>query len=257
MDASVVAEIERRLENVGVNVPWAIESGSRAWGFPSPDSDYDCRFIYVRPIEDYLTPWPQRDVIETPLDKIFDVNGWDLIKAVQLLVKGNAVVTEWLRSPIVYGGDPAFREGLLDLAAQVSDRALIGRHYLHVGRQKWATNEQHTVIKRVFYSVRPAAVLRWMRVNPHLSIPPMNLSELLEECDPPSEFAVEIRELIERKLVTRELGRGTVTPAIARFVDDEFALAYDTYEHAEMRTGDDAREMAKAYFRDAVARFGN
>jgi hypothetical protein len=82
-------------------MPLAIESGSRAWGFPSPDSDYDCRFIFVRPIEDYLSPWQRRDVIETPLEGDFDVNGWELGKAIRLLAKGNAVIIEWLMSPIV------------------------------------------------------------------------------------------------------------------------------------------------------------
>jgi len=97
LDPTVVAEIDARLGSLGVAIPWAIESGSRAWGFPSPDSDYDCRFIFVRSASDYLSLWPKRDVIETPLDEIFDVNGWDLIKAVRLLVQGNAVVAEWLQ----------------------------------------------------------------------------------------------------------------------------------------------------------------
>ena len=151
LDPTVVAEIDARLAGAGVAIPWAIESGSRAWGFPSPDSDYDCRFIFVRPAADYLSPWPKRDVIETPLDAVFDVNGWDLIKAVRLLLKGNAVVVEWLRSPIVYTGDDDFRIGLLELAALVSNRALIGRHYLHVGRQKWAPGADDMSIKKIFY----------------------------------------------------------------------------------------------------------
>ncbi|MFE3443732.1 DNA polymerase beta superfamily protein [Nocardia sp. NPDC059180] len=83
----------------------AIESGSRAWGFPSPDSDYDCRFLYVASLDTYLSPWRTRDVIETPLVGLLDVNGWDLGKALRLLVKGNAVLIEWLQSPIVYRGD--------------------------------------------------------------------------------------------------------------------------------------------------------
>ena len=113
LDPAVVAEIDARLAGVetehGVRIAWAVESGSRAWGFPSPDSDYDCRFLYVRPREDCLSLWPARDVIETPLDAVFDVNGWDLAKAVRLVVTGNAVASEWLRSPIVYPGDALFR----------------------------------------------------------------------------------------------------------------------------------------------------
>ena len=257
LDSAVVAEIDARLASAGVAIPWAIESGSRAWGFPSPDSDYDCRFIFVRPASDYLSPWPKRDVIETPLDEIFDVNGWDLIKAVRLLLKGNAVVVEWLRSPIVYLGDPEFRDGLLQLADQVSNRALIGRHYLHVGRQKWNRTGGEMGIKKIFYSLRPAAVLRWMRVNEGLVIPPMNLAELLDGCEPPTDVRAETAELLEKKAVTRELGLGTVPPAIARFINDEFAFAYEEYEHADGSVSEESREVASAYFRSAVERFAS
>lgn len=133
---SVVDEIDRRLSGIcaddGVAIPLAVESGSRAWGFPSPDSDYDCRFVFVRPPEQHLTPWPRRDVIETPLDPVFDLNGWDLGKAIKLLLKGNAVILEWLRSPIVYRGEAWFRSELLEFAEQYASRDLIARHHLHI-----------------------------------------------------------------------------------------------------------------------------
>ena len=83
-----------------VHILHAIESGSRGWGFPSPDSDYDVRFIYVHPRDRYLSLRPPRDVIELPVDGAFDINGWDLKKALRLLLKGNAVVLEWVNSPI-------------------------------------------------------------------------------------------------------------------------------------------------------------
>ncbi len=100
----------------------AIESGSRAWGFPSPDSDYDCRFIYVRRRDDYLTLYPPRDVIEFPLEGELDINGWDLGKALRLLLKGNAVVIEWLTSPYAYAGDASFRDEALALAKVAAHR---------------------------------------------------------------------------------------------------------------------------------------
>src|SRR3712207_5563631 len=97
-DPAIVATIDGRLDLIErshrVRLPLAIESGSRAWGFPSPDSDYDCRFIFVRCEEDYLSLRPKRDVIETPLEGELDVNGWDLAKALRLMLKGNAVVLE-------------------------------------------------------------------------------------------------------------------------------------------------------------------
>ena len=96
-DAATVERIQARLDEVerdhGVRVLWAVESGSRAWGFPSPDSDYDCRFFYVRRHDDYLSPWRPRDVIETLLDDVLDVNGWDLIKAIRL-----AAALHWTRT---------------------------------------------------------------------------------------------------------------------------------------------------------------
>lgn len=143
MDPAVVEQIDARLRRVeseeNAAILLAVESGSRAWGFPSPDSDYDCRFLFVRSLDDYLSPWQSRDVIETPLDKIFDVNGWELGKALKLLLKGNAVVIEWLCSPIAYRGDAAFRDGLLELARRHADRKMIGRHYLHLGERQRRT----------------------------------------------------------------------------------------------------------------------
>ena len=140
MNAATVATIDARLASVAseqqVAIPLAIESGSRAWGFPSPDSDYDCRFIYVRKRDDYLSLFPQRDVIETPLEGEFDVNGWDIAKALKLLLKGNAVVIEWLTSPIIYGADKQFRADFQTLAARLADRELIARHYLHLGERQ-------------------------------------------------------------------------------------------------------------------------
>jgi hypothetical protein len=92
LDPSAVARIDARLAGVETDhhvvIGWAVESGSRAWGFASPDSDYDCRFLYVHPIDAYLSPWLPRDVIETPLDHVCDVNGWDVRKAVDLMVRG-------------------------------------------------------------------------------------------------------------------------------------------------------------------------
>lgn len=102
----IVSEIKEKLDEIerkeGVRILHAIESGSRAWGFVSPDSDYDVRFVYVRPKEDYLRLDEPRDVIEWQLDEVLDINGWDLKKALLQFAKGNATLYEWSSSPIVY-----------------------------------------------------------------------------------------------------------------------------------------------------------
>jgi uncharacterized protein len=92
--ALIDAMLDRIVEDHRVFLPLAIESGSRAWGFSSPDSDYDCRFVFVRRAVDHITPWTARDVIELPLEGDLDANGWDLRKALRLLLKGNAVIVE-------------------------------------------------------------------------------------------------------------------------------------------------------------------
>lgn len=223
LDPVVVEEIDARLRSIadgGVAVPWAVESGSRAWGFPSPDSDYDCRFFYVRRARDYLSPWRPRDVIETPLDKVLDVNGWDLVKAVDLAVRGNATVGEWLRSPLVYAGHPAFAADLTELVAAVANPDATRRHYLHVARTQWgaAPIAAGTVVrlKRLLYAVRPALALAWLEERD--GVPPMQLQALIDEVGPPSEVRAEISALVAAKAETREAGDGPVPPAIAAYL---------------------------------------
>ncbi|PII84390.1 nucleotidyltransferase [Leucobacter sp. OLJS4] len=253
LDPQVVAGIDARLSGVerehGVRIPWAIESGSRAWGFPSPDSDYDCRFLYVRPSDDYLSLWPGRDVIETPLDRVFDVNGWDLAKAVKLIAKGNAAALEWLRSPIVYTGDPAFRDRLLALADEIVARELIERHYLHVGRQQLSSGSS---LKRFFYALRPAAALRWLADHPESALPPMDLPTLIAESSVGADIADAVAELIAAKAVTRELGDAARPSVLVRFTEEEFGRA----ERRDAVLGDpergarwdEVRALADAWF---------
>lgn len=253
LDPVIVAGIDNHLgeasNNNGVTIPWAIESGSRAWGFPSPDSDYDCRFIFLRPPRDYLSLWPRRDVIEVPVDPVFDVNGWDLAKALRLLLKGNGTVIEWLQSPIIYHGDQQFQSGLLDLAGKVVRRDLVVRHYYHVGRGQLPGTDQEVTLKKVFYSLRPAAALRWLRVNPGQAIPPMNLRELLSGCNPSSDVVDETEQLIALKAVTRELGGGVFPESLARFVSTEFDLAGEALEGINLTPDPNHLQIVDDFFR--------
>lgn len=264
MDAAIVAAIDDRLAAIcvthGVQIPLAIESGSRAWGFPSPDSDYDCRFIYVRPLDDYLALFPKRDVIETPVDRIFDVGGWDLAKALTLLLKGNAVVVEWLTSPIIYGADDAFRSELLALAHRVADRTLILRHYLHLGERIRRTDlpdPADVPLKKLFYALRPALMLRWMRLHPAQAFGPMHFPTLVGDAEFPARLEAVIADLLSRKAVTRELGNGTMPPEIAAFMDAEFDEARRGLALQQARANEEPRSEAELFFRRMVSRFGD
>jgi hypothetical protein len=224
-------------------------------GVPVPGLRLRLPVFYVRRHDDYLSPWRPRDVIETPLDDVLDVNGWDLIKAIRLAARSNATVMEWLRSPLICRGQPAFAEELLDVCRAVVDHDAIRRHYLHVGRAHWnrsgAAEGGRVSLKKLLYAIRPAAALHWTRTlgSP---VPPMNLLELLEEAPPAEDVIDAITALVRAKAVTRELGEGVVPEPIRRFVLHEFGLVANT---DVPRLGPETRERASAAFTDLLRRF--
>jgi uncharacterized protein len=263
IDEDAAVRVGLRLRKIchheGVSIPLAIESGSRAWGFPSPDSDYDCRFIFVRPMHQYLSPWPKRDVIESPLDGDLDINGWELGKALKLLLKGNAVVIEWLMSPIAYLADQQFRDECLALARRVADRDLLARHYLHLGerqRRTYFNDTRQVPLKKIFYALRPAAALRWLRHHPHEAIAPMHFPTLLDECDPSPEVKQTVAALLSQKAETRELGTGHLPYCIGEFIDSEFetARSHSVRENSTARAA--FQTELEEFFRAVVLRFG-
>lgn len=258
---AAVAEVDARLASVrrdhGVRILLAIESGSRAWGFPSPDSDYDCRFIYLQPVENYLSLFPRRDVIEIPLEGEMDLNGWDLSKALRLLLKGNAVVIEWLTSPIHYDGDATFREDMIALS-RVVNRTLVARHYLHLGerqRHAYFADETEIALKKIFYALRPAAALRWMRLHPDVAVAPMNFLTLMDQSDVATDVSRIVAELMERKAATRELGKGMLPKEVGAFIDTEFMIAREAFEGCEATVQPEAMAAVDEFFRDTLGRY--
>lgn len=227
MSPAAVATIDALLARIraehGVAIPLAVESGSRAWGFPSPDSDYDCRFIYVRPLAQHLTTQRLRDVIELPIAGEIDVNGWDLAKALRLILKGNAVVVEWLQSPIVYTADEGVRAELLAFAEAHIDRTAVASHYRHFAERQIEVYLDATgvlALKKIFYILRPAMALNWMRRHP-AGLPPMHFPTLLAEGNVPRAARDVVDDLLARKAVTREMGAGPMPAALLAFVRAE------------------------------------
>jgi uncharacterized protein len=261
-DLDTVATIDERLNAVETServcVVWAIESGSRAWGFPSPDSDYDCRFLFVRKRVHYVSLFPPRDVIETPLTKVFDVNGWDLAKALRLLLKGNAVILEWLTSQNVYRGDKAFRDEFLVLAGEVADRDRIARHYLHLGRgqlSRFADPAGEIPLKKLFYILRPAIALRWLRQHSSASFPPMNLQQLVQGAGLPDALVEKISDLALLKSKTREMGTGSVPAELRAFWEAEFKTGESAFRDGGAPSNSHISQ-ADAFFRRCLDRFG-
>jgi len=258
LDAATVAEIDDRLATVAaseqVRILFAIESGSRAWGFPSPDSDYDCRFVYLRRQHDYLALFPRRDVIETPLTPVLDVNGWDLAKALKLLLGGNAVIIEWLTSPIVYQAVPGFRERFTRLADEIADRSRIAHHYVHLARRQVTltlAEPDNAPLKKLFYALRPAIALRWLRQRPQARVAPMHFPTLCAQSDLSPSLQESIERLLMEKAKTRELGSGPVPPDIRDIITSELSLAESAFDRPT-RPPAEVIEKAEEFFRQSV-----
>ncbi|MFN3129544.1 DNA polymerase beta superfamily protein [Roseibium sp.] len=229
MEETIVAEIKSRLQALEkrerIGIPLAIESGSRAWGFPSPNSDYDCRFIFVRETARTYTLFPERDVLEEPVTEVFDINGWELSKALKLLHAGNAVAVEWLMSPFAYQVNPEFRTAALDLAAAVCSRDLIGKHYFHLMRaqiERLNRFEGEVSLKKTLYVLRPLAALKWLENHSDIAVPPMNFQELRRGISIPENVSDRIDSLLELKSQSAELGSAHIDPAISDFVLQSF-----------------------------------
>ena len=219
MHEIIRSELQKIEKQYGVRVLHAVESGSRAWGFASPDSDYDVRFVYVRPGADYLRLDEPRDVIEWKLDEVLDINGWDLRKAMKQFARGNATMYEWSYSPVVYLTTPEW-EIIRDTAkAYFSEKAAV-HHYYGTAMTTYSgylTGEQIRY-KKYFYALRPLLAAIWIE-RTH-QIPPVLFDELMK-MDIEPELRTAIEDLLERKKVTTEGEHNPQIPAIQAFIQDE------------------------------------
>jgi uncharacterized protein len=192
-----------------VKVLFACESGSRGWGFASPDSDYDVRFVYANRLDWYLTVEPGRDVIEQPISGELDVNGWDLRKALKLLRASNPVLLEWLRSPIQYVQDQCLAPRLRQLAAQhlSFDRAY--HHYVSMAKKNCREHLFGEVVryKKYLYVLRPLLAARWIREG--RGAPPMRFADLAQATLDDAALMTEINRLLGVKM---RAGEATTSP---------------------------------------------
>ena len=249
-------EVETRLRKIeereDVRFLLAVESGSRAWGFPSPDSDFDVRFIYVRKRDWYLSISPGRDVIETPLNDLIDLNGWDIRKALGLMLRSNVIVSEWIESPIRYRTDHPQVGILRELADQLFDPVGAMQHYAALGlgqADRWLSGEDAVPVKKYFYALRPALALRAIRLS-DADRPPMNLQQLISVCDLPTDLTEAISELVALKALTNEKSNGRRFPLL-----DEFIAAELTRDSPKRKAAqnDEQVALANSFFRQLFA----
>lgn len=204
-------------ETYGVEVLWAVESGSRAWGFASPDSDFDVRFIYKRKAQDYLKLTPDRDVIELPIDETWDVSGWDLDKTLKLLAKSNPTLFEWINSPVVYVHTD-FAARLAPLLTMCLSEERMMYHYLSIAKghlTKYLSGDMLQP-KKYFYALRPILACRWLQK--YHTAPPVLFDELVQS-SLPLELKSSVANLLSIKMASPELAEIAPIEAIHAFIE--------------------------------------
>ena len=239
-----------------VTILYACESGSRAWGFESPDSDYDVRFLYVRERDWYLSfdVERRRDVIERPIENEIDCSGWDIRKALHLFLRTNGALLEWLHSPIRYLERGDFADSLRTLAGGCFNPTALCYHYSHMAKgnaREYLLGDQ-VRLKKYFYVLRP--LLAIIHVERGLGVPPVNFEELVDAVAPAA-LRPGIAKLLALKRQTPELGRGRPIPQISDFVEAELERHGDAFSgkgRPKVSEVDAVRRQLNEAFRQAI-----
>lgn len=220
-------EILRRLARAEqehcVRVLLAIESGSRAWGFASPNSDYDARFIYANPPEWYVAVdlEDKRDVIEYPIVDDIDLNGWDVRKALRLFARSNPAFVEWIQSPIVYLERGSFAARVRDLLPAVYSCIGGAHHYRSMAKTNYRgyLKAEQVPLKKYFYVLRPLLSVRW--IERYGTPAPIEFHKLLHLLEGETALLADIESLLARKRAAPEMGLAPPVASIDAFIERE------------------------------------
>lgn len=221
MEEVIYSKLNAIEDSNHVRIFYACESGSRAWGFPSTDSDYDVRFLYIHPPEWYLTIENKRDVIEIPITDTLDITGWDIVKVLRLFRKSNPPLLEWLGSPIQYLDKFGVADNIRKLLPKYYSPYSCIYHYLHMaqGNYRDYLKGEQVWHKKYFYVLRPLLAIRWIEQD--LGVAPVAFSELVDKIITSSILRIEIENLIAAKLQGNELDYGPRNAAISDFIESE------------------------------------
>ena len=250
MEDTIKEQLVRIEESEGVRIFFACESGSRAWGFPSADSDFDVRFLYIQPLEWYLKIDLGRDVIERPISEGLDINGWELRKALQLFRKSNPPLMEWLGSPIVYQEVTSIASRMRDLAPTFYSPISSTYHYLQMARRNFKEylHGDTVWVKKYFYVLRPLLAAQWIEQG--RGVVPTEFGILVDRLVGTSELRRAIDGLLIQKRSGAELDSGPRIPAISEFIENELARWESQEVPAGVGQGDTA-ELDRL-FREAL-----
>lgn len=224
----------------------AVESGSRAWGFASPDSDYDVRFIYVRPEKVYLRLDRTRDVIEVPINDELDINGWDIDKTLRLLHKSNPTVFEWFSSPIIYQTS-AFADQFRPIMQKYFSSKAGLWHYLHMAEGNYRDYLRGEMVraKKYFYVLRPILACKWILEKG--TPPPMLFTDLVKS-ELPDDLSETVYQLLDLKMNSPEIKEIPRIDQLNRYLDAGIVSAKEQIEKLPDAPVQDWDELNELFF---------
>ncbi|MEP1487903.1 MAG: nucleotidyltransferase domain-containing protein [Algibacter sp.] len=217
MKTKILEKLSEIEKEKNIEILFAVESGSRAWGFESPDSDYDIRFVYRHKKEWYLNLWEQKDTIEFMTEDDLDGSGWEFRKALKLLAKSNASFLGWLFSPIVYRTNEAFLNDIKTLAENNFNPVSGFYHYHSMSKGFEETlNTDKMTLKSFFYAIRTALCANWIYKKE--SIPPVLFKELYSIID--KKYHTVLNDLIHLKSTHIEKSTEPISDDLIKFVKE-------------------------------------
>ncbi|MEE4245755.1 MAG: nucleotidyltransferase domain-containing protein [Kangiellaceae bacterium] len=246
IDSSIREDIISRLKmtekKYDVKILMAIESGSRAWGFASPNSDYDVRFIYANKPDWYLAVdlEDRRDVIEYPIVDDIDLNGWDVRKALKLFWKSNPAFVEWIQSPISYIDDGTFRDEALKLLPEIYSPEKGIYHYRSMAKTNYRgyLREEMVPLKKYFYVLRPLFSIQWL--EKYGTAAPIEFEKVLSLVSD-NQLLDEVHLLLERKKVSEEKMLAPAIPVLNRYIERQL----ERLENIKLPKTDRSMEMVQ------------
>ena len=252
MSERIVCELRTIEQQLGVRVLLAVESGSRAWGFASLDSDYDVRFVYVHARDWYLSVHESRDVVEQMLPGDLDLGGWELRKTLRLFEKCNLALNEWIGSPIVYSHEARFHECIAQLLPRFFNPVAGMHHYRRMAHSALEDNYGSGVIgiKKLFYVLRPLLACRWI-LNARTQ-PPTEFARLVDAAWVTADEKTWIADLLRHKAVAVEAQPIAIAPARVASLRDEIAahaVAVSTLRALERESGNHLDALLREWIR--------
>ena len=231
-----------------IRILYSCESGSRGWQFPSPDSDYDVRFIYVQPFDKYLAVTDPADQIGFPINDELDIYGWDIRKVLQLMRKSNTTPFEWLQSPVIYREVSGFRDELWQLCQGYFDQRSNIHHYLGIARGalESMTGNNEIGIKKLFYVLRPLLAAKWCLEKE--TIAPMSIGPLLTLM--PADLQVMVKELIRQKSTASEKFIVSIDQRLKEYIDREYDVCMQSSSNLSRKETE--TEPLNIFFRKTI-----